>query len=136
MAGVLANLGQSVIPSVFATLRAAGLVYAMDVLAETATSDGAGGQRRTETTVYTNIPVTYERKELKRRTIEGGKTISIQEYLLTFPISDLSENRYEITAKNRLKILASDNEPEKLFRIIAMSDDNGAKFEAICTKEN
>lgn len=136
MADVLNKLSQKVMPKVFAKLRAAGLNDSMDVLAETVTSDGAGGQRRTETVAYSNVPCSYERKELKRRTVEGGKTISIQEYLLTFLTHDIEENRYLITPGNRLKVLARGNEPVKIFRIISMSDDGGITFQAICTKEN
>ena len=129
---VLTSLAQADLPSVFGVV----MPDTMDVLAETATSDGAGGQRRTETVTYSNVPCSYERKELKRRDVQGGKTISIQEFIVEFPTHKTDGTRYSISPQNRLKVLARGNEPVKIFRIISMSDDGGITFQAICTKEN
>ena len=129
---ILTSLAQTDLPSVFGVV----MPDTMDVLSETPTSDGAGGQRRTETVVYEDVPCSYERKELKRRDIQGGKTISIQEFIVEFPTHKTDGTRYSISPANRLKVLARGNEPIKIFRIISMSDDGGITFQAICTKEN
>ena len=112
MADVLNKLGQAILPKVFAKLRAAGLNDKMDVIAFTPTSDGAGGQQIAESVAYSDVPVSDIRKETRRRDIQGGKTISIQEFTLTFPTHDTDGDRYDITPANRLKVLEN---PKKSF---------------------
>lgn len=137
MAGVLNDLGQTILPDVFAALNAAGLVDTMTVYSETNTSDSGGGFRKTQTTAYSNVPVSYKPNQNNYRAEQGGRVISVNEYILTFPTHDANASRINVDPKShRLAVNARGNEPAKTFRIISLTDKGGVIFEAICTKEN
>lgn len=137
MAGVANDLGQTIIPSVFASLYAAGIMDTMTVYGESAASDSAGGVRRTQTTVYSNVPVTYKPSTVNGRLIKGDRVQSENEYTLIFPTHDANASRYNIDPKaHRFVVNARGNEPAKTFRIISTPDVIGIVYKAICVKEN
>ncbi len=135
MAGVLNDLGQSIIPGVFAALNNAGLTDTMTVYGESLTSDSGGGFRKTQTTIYSSVPVTYKPNTNNSRNAQGERQLSVNEYILTFPTTSPSGTRYTVTPSHRLVIAARD-EPAKTFRIISIADRGGVVYEAICVKEN
>lgn len=134
METVFNTLGQSVMPKV----AAAAFPDTMTVYGETLTSDSGGGHRKTQTTVYSSVPVAYEPNRNDRRRIEGERQLSANEYVLTFPThSPTTGTRYNIDPiAHRLVVNARGNEPAKTFRIIAAPDLSGAMYEIICVKEN
>lgn len=138
MAGVLNDLGQTILPSVFSSLNSAGLVDTMTIKSESASSTDTGGGRvkGTASDAYTSVPVSYEPAQSSNtRIMSGDKSISIQQYALTFPTHQ-SGSRINLDPKiHRLIVNARGNEPAKTFRIIAIKDVSGVVFEAICERE-
>lgn len=138
MAGVLNDLGQTILPSVFSSLNSAGLVDTMTIKAETAATIGTGGERikGTASDAYTSVPVSYEPAQSSNtRVTAGDKSVSTQQYLLTFPTHQ-SGSRINIDPKtHRLIVNTRGNEPAKTFRIIAIKDVSGVVFEAVCERE-
>ncbi len=139
MAGVLNDLGQTILPSVFSSLNSAGLVDTMTIKAETASSVDSGGGRvkGTASDAYTSVPVSYEpaQKSSSRVTV-GDKSISTQQYILTMPTHQ-SGSRINLDPKShRLIVNARGNEPAKTFRIISIGDVSGVVFEVVCEREN
>jgi hypothetical protein len=134
---VLDELGQDIMPEIFAELSSAGLADTMTIQAESLASDNAGGQIKTTSNAYTNIPVTWKAKEIKRRATVGDKQVSVQEYLLEFPTHTSAGAKISLDPKtHRLIVNARGNEIAKTFRIISIRDNQGVTFEAICEKEN
>ena len=133
----LDSLGQIKVPAVFAKLAAKGLCELMNITGETNSQGAGGGRVKTPTTDYEDVPVIYEpAKQSSQRVTKGEMTVSVQQYILTFP-THLNGVRIDIDAKkHRLTVLARGNEPEKVFRIEAIRDESGVVFEAVCTKEN
>jgi hypothetical protein len=136
MAGVLNDLGQTIIPGVFAALNNAGLTDTMTVYGESLTSDSGGGFRKTQTTVYSSVPVTYKPNTNNARNVQGERQLSVNEYIVTFPTNSSAGSRYTVTPSHRLVVAARGNEPAKTFRIISIADKGGMVYEAICVKEN
>lgn len=137
MAGLLNDLGQTILPSVFSSLNAAGIVDTMTIKAESAATIGSGGERikGTATNAYMSVPVSYEPAEAGDRIMAGDKAVSSQQYVLTFP-SHQSGSRINIDPKiHRLVVNARGNEPAKTFRILAVKDVSGVVFEAVCERE-
>lgn len=133
MSDVFNTLGQTVMPRV----AAAAFPDTMTVYGETLTTDSGGGHRKTQTTVYSSVPVAYEPNRNDRRRIEGDRQLSANEYVLTFPTHSAAGTRYNIDPiAHRLVVNARGNEPAKTFRIIAAPDLSGAMYEIICVKEN
>lgn len=135
--GVLNDLGQTIIPQVFSSLNSAGLVDTMTIKSESSTSTDSGGGRikGTASDAYTGVPVAYEPARTDKRIIGGDKAISSMQYVLTFPTHQ-SGTRINIDPKiHRFVVNARGNEPAKTFRIIAIRDDVGVAFEAICERE-
>lgn len=138
MAGVLNDLGQTILPNVFSSLNTAGLVDTMTVKSESATSTDSGGGRikGTASDAYTSVPVSYEPVTSGKRIIGGDKAISTMQYALTFPTHTSAGSRINIDPKiHRLVVNARGNEPAKTFRIIAVQDVSGVVFECICERE-
>jgi hypothetical protein len=134
----LNSLGQIKVPSVFAKVQAKGLCDLMDIVGETKAQGTGGGQvKSAANAVYQNVPVTYEpSRQSSQRVQTGEKSVSVQEYYLTFPVYH-NGSRINIDPKlHRLKVLARGNEPVKIFRIEAIRDNSGVNYEAVCTKEN
>lgn len=135
---VLNTLGQTVLPSVFSSLKSAGLVETMTVKTESAASIGAGGGRikGTTTDLYTNVPVAVEQTQREPRQFEAGsRTTPSVRFLLTFPTHQ-NGSRLNIDAKlHRFVVNARGNEPAKTYRAIATPDDNGVVYEVIAEKE-
>ena len=138
MAGLLNDLGQTILPSVFSSLNAAGIVDTMTIKAETAVTIGSGGERikGTASNAYTSVPVSYEPAQSSNtRITSGDKAVSTQQYILTFPTHQ-SGSRINIDPKShRLVVNARGNEPAKTFRISAIKDVSGVVFEAVCERE-
>lgn len=137
MAGVLNDLGQTILPNVFSSLNSAGLVDTMTIKAESASSQGTGGGRikGTATDAYTSVPVSYEPTQAGKRITSGDKPISSQQYTLTMPTHQ-SGSRINLDPKiHRLIVNSRGNEPAKTFRIIAVGDISGVVFEVICERE-
>lgn len=141
MASVFDKLGRSVLPTVFSKLAGVGLTDLMTVQGET-TSVGTGGGRikNATTVVYDNIPVVFEPSNVGSKFIEGDQTQSRQMYRLKFPSHAANGTRYNIDPRaHRLVVKArtgSGDEPQKVFRVIAMRDLQGNLFEAECVREN
>jgi hypothetical protein len=138
MAGVLNDLGQTILPSVFSSLNAAGLVDLMTIQTEGNATTGTGGGRikGTPTSAYTAVPVSYEPTVSGKRIFVAERNISVQQYTLTFPTHQ-SGVRLNIDPKlHRLIVTARGNEPAKTFRILSIMDVSGVVFEAICEREN
>lgn len=137
MSGVLNDLGQNIIPTIFASLNNAGLTDLMDITSETNNSDSGGGYVKASTaSAYSNVPVAYEPQQIETRAAQGGKQLSALEYILTFPTYTAAGARINVTPSHRLKVLARGSEPIKTFRIIGLKDLSGVYWEAVCTKEN
>ncbi|TXH45711.1 MAG: hypothetical protein E6Q97_30960 [Desulfurellales bacterium] len=133
MSDVFNTLGQTVMPRV----AAAAFPDTMTVYGETLTTDSGGGHRKTQTTVYSSVPVAYEPNRNDRRRIEGDRQLSANEYILTFPTHSAAGTRYTINPiEHRLVVAARGNEPAKTFRIIAAPDLSGAVYEVACVREN
>lgn len=68
----------------------------------------------------------------------GAETLrSDQKYIVTFPAATISGTRINIDpAIHRLVVDAKSGEPEKVFRVLAVRDNAGVIFEAVCVKEN
>ena len=132
-AAVFNQLGQTVMPTVFAAV----FPDTMTVQGETAASDSGGGRvKAARTDVYTNVPVMYEPMQIENRSASGDKLVSFQQYKLTFPAYQ-SGVRLDIDPKaHRFLVGARGDEPEKVFKMVALRDLSGLLFEAICTKEN
>lgn len=163
---VLNDLGQTIIPDVFAALQAAGLVDTMSVYGEVTASDSGGGIRRTSAPVeaendslvygsdmlvyngdqittgsggfsYSSIPVTYKPNTNNFRGIAGGRSLSQNEFMLIFPTHSADGLRYDIDPKeHRLVLDSRGSEPAKTFRIISIAEIGGVNYKAICVKEN
>jgi hypothetical protein len=133
MAGLLDDLGQSIIPSIFSSLNSAGLVDTMTVKGETVSAGTGGGQVKSAAPdIYTNVPVTYRPLSPNRYTV-GDKLISVGEYELEFPTHQ-NGTRINIDPKaHRLVVNARGNEPAKTFRIVGSPDDSGVVY--ICRGE-
>jgi hypothetical protein len=136
MAGVLNDLGQTILPSVFSSLNSAGLADTMTIKSESAATIGTGGERikGTATDAYTSVPVSYEPASAGKR-IVGDKATSSVQYVLTFP-THASGSRINIDPKiHRLIVASRGNEPAKTFRILGIRDVSGVVFEAVCERE-
>ena len=136
--GVLDKLGQSVTPKIFKSLTRTGLVETMDIEGRNVTAGTGGGRIKGSTTRdYREIPVSVEPYRARGfKTIAGDKPLSVQEYLLTFA-THIDGERIEIDSKkDRLKVLARGNEPDKYYRIVSIKDTSGVIFEAVCEREN
>ena len=138
MAGVLNDLGQTVLPNVFSALQSAGLVDTMTIKAESAATTGSGGGRikGTVTDAYTNVPVAVEQTGERPKGVEAGsKTVPTVRYKLTFPTHQ-NGTRINVDATlHRFVVNARGNEPAKTYRAIATPDDNGVVYEVIAEKE-
>lgn len=142
MAGLLNELGQTVLPSVFSSLNAAGIVDTMTIKAESAASTGSGGERikGTATNAYTNVPVAIEPEDQTMRTVAGDKPTPTGRYTLTFPThydNAGTPTRINVDPKiHRFVINTRGNEPAKTFRMIGQPrNDGGVVFEADCVFE-
>lgn len=142
MAGVLNDLGQTILPSVFGSLNTAGLVDTMTITAETAPTIGTGGERikGTPTNAYTSVPVSYEPlRQGRENLLAGDKAIDSHRYILTFPTHTAAGARINLNpATQRLVVNARPSpgdEPAKTFRIIGVGDVSGVVYEVVCTKE-
>jgi hypothetical protein len=123
LSAIFDSLGQDILPEIGAiafpdTMRITGET--------TAAGTGGGRVKSAALEVYDDVPVTYE----------ADKLISLQQYKLTFPTHYLGF-RLEIDVKQH-KFIVNErgNEPEKVFKVIALRDISGVVFEAICDKEN
>lgn len=137
MAGVLNDLGQTVLPQIFNSLNAAGLTDLMNITGETRTQGTGGGQIKSASpNAYENVPVSYEPNYQNSRNNDSDRSVSLNEYVLTFP-THKNGARINVDVKNhRLTVIARGNEPAKTFRIISVRDLQGVIFEAVCEKEN
>jgi hypothetical protein len=137
MPGLLNDLGQRILPSVFSSLNSAGIVDTMTIKAETAATIGTGGGRikGTPTDAYEAVPVSYEPTQVEKRVVTGDKAVSSLQYTLTFPTHHVGE-RIDIDPKtHRLIVDARGNEPEKTFQFTGDRDISGVVFEAACVCE-
>jgi len=137
MAGVLNDLGQTILPSVFSSLNSAGIVDTMTIKAESAASQGSGGGRikGTATDYKTSVPVSYEPTQRGGRINAGDKPVSSQQYTLTMPTHH-GGSRIDLDPKiHRFVVNTRGNEPAKTFRIISVGDVSGVVFEVICERE-
>jgi hypothetical protein len=137
---LLNDLGRTILPSVFKSLNAAGIVDTMTVVAESAVTIGTGGERikGTASEAYEDVPVSYEPTATNStsRTVAGDKAVSSAQYTLTFPVHMNNGDRIEIDPKShRLIVNARGDEPVKTFRIIRIRDVSGVVFEAVCERE-
>jgi hypothetical protein len=133
LSAIFDSLGQDILPEIGAiafpdTMRITGET--------TAAGTGGGRVKSAALEVYDDVPVTYEPMEIERRLSSADKLISLQQYKLTFPTHYLGF-RLEIDVKQH-KFIVNErgNEPEKVFKVIALRDISGVVFEAICDKEN
>lgn len=137
MSGVLNDLGQTILPSVFSSLNSAGIVDTMTIKAETAATIGTGGERikGTASDAYTGVPVSYE--PLKgQRVVAGDKNVSEQHYLLTFPTHTTAGSKISVDIKTHRFITAiRGNEPAKTFRGISLGEVSGVVYELVAVKE-
>ena len=133
LASVFNELGQTIMPTVFAEV----MPDTLNVIEFTNVSDNAGGQFTTSATVYEDVSCVYEPMEIEYRRVASDKTISIQQYRVTFATHDDLQARIDIDPRvHRLNVIARGNEPAKVFRIIALRDISGVVFEAVCEREN
>lgn len=109
----------------------------MDILEEeTVAGTGGGRIKGASTEAYIDIPCIYEPMRTENRLNSADKLVSIQQYMITFPTHN-GGFRIDIDPKkSQLRVLERGNEPEKIFRIVAIRDQMGVIFEAVCTKEN
>lgn len=137
MAGVLNDLGQSIIPSVFGSLNGVGLVDTMNIVSSAVTTGTGGGQiKSASVNDYQNVPCAYEPDRVGSRKDAAGKLLSQQPYTLTFPTHHNGTRINIDPAKHLLSVIARGNEPAKVFRILSIRDDAGVVFEATCIREN
>lgn len=130
---VLTELGVTELPPVFAEV----MPDLMDIISESNSTDSGGGRVKTATaSAYANVPVSYEAMNNEARAVEGGKQLSVTEYLLTFPSYTTAGARINTLPSHRLKVLARSAEPIKWFRIISLRDISGVYWEAVCEKED
>lgn len=135
MAGVLNDLEQTALPSVFSSLNTAGLVDTMTIKADAPTISDGRRVKGTVTNAYTSVPVAIETADKDARMWFGGdKSISTVQYLLTFPKTQ-SGSRINVDPKiHRFVTDTRGNEPAKTFRIIGIRDGGGV-YEAVCERE-
>lgn len=123
------------IPKIFDKLNTKGLTDTMSISSATNIVDSGGAiGKQTWNADYENVPCSFETKS-GNRNIQGGKPLSEQEYLMTFP-THLNGSRIDLTVEHKFIVNSRGNEPAKTFRIIAIQDVQGVVFEVVCVKEN
>lgn len=134
LASVLDTLGQTVMPKV----GAAVFPDTLTVTGETLSVDSGGARYKSAAaSVYTGVPCAYEPIKTERRTEQGGRVVSVQQYLVTMPTHTSAGTRINLDPKtHRLAVDARGNEPAKTFRITAVRDQSGVVFESVCEREN
>lgn len=135
LSDIFNELGQDIFPEVMPVMYP----DTMTVIAETINKDSQGRQVKASTAnAYTTVPVFYEPMPLSfgDRRVQGERSVSVQEYILTFPTHTSAGVRINIDPeKHRLQVDARGNEPAKVFRITALSDHQGVFYEAFCERE-
>lgn len=134
LAAVFDKLGQSVMPSV----GAAVFPDLMNITGETTVAGTGGGVVKSAAEpLWEDVPVAYEPMQTENRLTSGDKLLSVQQYMVTFPTHTADAIRIDIDPKaHKLVVLERGNEPEKIFRIVALREQSGVVFEAVCNKEN
>lgn len=137
MAGVLEQLNEIILPSIFGSLQNVGIVDTMTIYERTQTRDAAGGVVKSAgVAAYEAIPVSYEPVQFKTQFDANGKVLSSQQYKLTCPIT-YNDIRLDIDAsKHYFVVDARGYEPAKTFRPFTIRDDSGVVFEIIAEREN
>lgn len=129
------ELGQDIFPDVWPVVAP----DTMTIVAETITKDSQGRAIKSATAnAYTSIPVTYETLPFAfgDRRVQGERSVSVQEYILTFPTHTAAGSRINLDPeKHRLIVDARGNEPAKTFRISSINDNTGAIYEVLCERE-
>lgn len=123
-------------PAVFAKLQSKGLCDLMDITGETTTKDSRGSDKKTVTTAYEDVPVTWEQSQNGRRVVIGDKPVAYGNYKFTFPAYQANGTRINLTAGNKLKVLARGLEPVKTFSIVEIFDNQGVTWEVEARKES
>lgn len=101
-------------------------------------SPSGGMIKGTVTNAYTNVPCSYKPTATNFRGEQGGKTRSVNEYILTLPcVQSDGVTRYNFDIKiHRIVTDTSGVEPAHTFRPISVGNKSGVVFEIICEKEN
>lgn len=129
---VFDNLGENIIPEV------AAIVFpdTCFIRRATETKDDGGAMESTwADDNATAIPCSYKPQTIRQKAEQGGKWISVLEYIVTMPTNQSAE-LIDITANDRLRVIARGNQPEKTFRIIAIKNKSGVVLEIVCNLEN
>jgi hypothetical protein len=130
----LNTLGQKV-SSVYDKLQAKVLVETMDVIGETGTQSPGGGRVKGTSIDYADVPVQIAPVRMSDRVTTADKMISRQRYELTFPFYKDGTRLSVEASRHRLKVKARGDEPDKIFRIVAIQDFSGVYQTAVCEKE-
>jgi len=129
------EMGQDIFPDVMPVM----FPDTMTVIAETITKDSQGRAIKSSTAnAYTSVPVGYDTAPMGwgNRRIQGDRSVSVQEYILTFPTHTSAGTRIDLDPeKHRLVVDARGNEPAKTFRIMSITDNVGAFYEVLCERE-
>lgn len=133
LAKVFDKLGESIVPKI------ASKVFpdSMYVMRDSLTSDGAGGQINAGQEEAPNgdlIPCTYEPIG-GNKSVVGDKITSKMQYAITFPTNQF-DYLLEITANDRVKVVARGNQLDKIFKVISIANESGVVNEAICELES
>lgn len=132
--GLLNKLEQDILPTVVDKLQSAGIGELLDITSETTAKDERGATIKTVTTDYSNIPIPPLEKNLDgRRVVVGDKPIAYGNYKILVPKYKAGA-RIDLTAGMRLKVLARDTEPVKIFHIVEIFD--GVMWEVEARKES
>lgn len=112
----------------------------MNILGKSRTQGPGGGQIKSASPIeYEYVPVLFEPRDPDRKAVNGEQLVSSNEYRLMFPKYFGKNELIKIILdpnSHRLQVMARGNEPEKIFRIIAVRDLYGVYWEANCEKEN
>ena len=131
LAEVFNELGQDIIPSITAEV----FPDTMDILGETTSKGSWGGNVKSAATeVYSDVPVTWKKHRGKNQVVVGDKPIAYGNYLLEFPVYH-NGARINLTAGHKLKVLARGLEPEKIFSIVEIFDNQGVTWQVEAKKE-
>jgi hypothetical protein len=134
MAGVLDQLGQSVVPQIFGALNGAGLMDLMNIVRPIEAQGAGGGMiKGADEVIYQNVPVQVKAKRRYLNNVAGDKPQSISFFDLKFPL--VWDGEYmSITAADKLIVLERGVIPERTFRIEDIQNE-GVNYLAFCNEE-
>lgn len=141
MSGVLNDLETSIVPSVFESLRAVGLVDTMTIKRDPAVTQDTGGGvvKGTVTNAYTSVPCAIEPVERERtsRQVVGDQMKPAGRYTVTFPTHTSGGTRIAVNAKtDRFVVDTRTGHPDaRTFRMLGVPRDTGVNYEADCVFE-